>query len=376
MPPINPIIGPTLPWAIVCCYMDGTHPDPGFLSELRDLFITNPASLSSYFRDQSLGAIDLSQSDVFGWYPCGWNVRSTEGVFNTYPGITKSLDRPTCVAQARKVLLENVGNVMWKYRGIIAVFNFAVNGGFSGTDVAYGMNGTMSAVDWAEYGWATCRNCLSLLKPTTIGACTNPRGAIGAGPSVHVVDTGNGLAVPTDNTVLGTAGGFSPCSKCDCMYDAAAAQAGVTCAGGGQHTPATSTPYYMLAWKNPVGGAGRQVPGSRCITSSRRTLSIPPRSRTRRSPQTAESTRCAPRTGPISPDTQESVLATISSSCAHGTIPGIARFSMREEAPVHRPSLSRSTTCRPCCRPDCSCRTADHRWWKASGSRAETGWVA
>ena len=243
------VTNPNVPWAIVLCALNGTKPDPAIPAQLRDLIITNPAGLSAFWRDQSLGTIDLSKSDVFGWFPCGWSVRPSDGGA-IYPGIASHIARPDIVAHARSVLEANVGYLLaGAYRGIIAVYNFSVDGGNSASNVAYGLNGLTSPVDWAEAGWRRCTYCHSMISPSGAGRpCTNSKAAAG-----HSAFDGWTWAIPTDSTIPQMQGGFAACSKCGCLFDTTAAAKGTTCAAGGGHASAAGAPYFAMQWADPLG---------------------------------------------------------------------------------------------------------------------------
>jgi hypothetical protein len=259
------ITNPTLPWAIVLCQLEGSHPDPSIVTSMYELFVSNPRSLATFWRDQTYGAVDLTGSKVFGWYPCGWAIHTSPPEFLTpiHPGVTASVPRPTVVAQARQVLVNhNSPEILAEFRGVIAVYNFSVSGGFSGADVAYGLDGATSGLDWAESGWQQCQNCTSMIAPLGFNLpCTNT--SVGAGhtrPGAYPDGTIPVFGVCTDALVAGTLGGFAACWKCGCLFDASMETGSVTCAAGARHGAAAGSPYYAMLWADPLnGGDGRNL---------------------------------------------------------------------------------------------------------------------
>lgn len=60
-----------LPWAVILCRFKGSSPDPALEEPIekfyREIFTPGTGGLVEYWRDVSLGAIDISGSRVFGW---------------------------------------------------------------------------------------------------------------------------------------------------------------------------------------------------------------------------------------------------------------------------------------------------------------------
>lgn len=55
------------PWAILLCRFKGMHADPDIEAFYREIFAAGTGGLVEYWRDVSLGAIDVSGSTIFGW---------------------------------------------------------------------------------------------------------------------------------------------------------------------------------------------------------------------------------------------------------------------------------------------------------------------
>src|SRR5262245_10593409 len=81
------------PWAIILCKFSEDFPDTSPMHYYRDLFTVadtgSPWNLVRYFHDYSHGSLDLTGSQVFGWYQLTqsfWNDYQTLG-----PGARGSL---------------------------------------------------------------------------------------------------------------------------------------------------------------------------------------------------------------------------------------------------------------------------------------------
>jgi hypothetical protein len=187
------ISDPTKPWAIVLCALEGSSPSPQIGVDFANMFRFGFGGVADFWRDQSLGAIDVSASEPFGWFPCGWTVLDTPGI-TPYPGITSGGDRGVAAQQARAVLTaNNPGLDLGRFRGVLSVFNFPVNGGNMGADVVCGINAVGCPLSWAERGWYRCLKCTALTKSSTAGlACF-----VGPGTS-HALDAREYL-VPADS---------------------------------------------------------------------------------------------------------------------------------------------------------------------------------
>lgn len=61
----------TLPWAVILCRFKGSAPDPNLENPIeqfyQEIFKPGSGGLVEYWRDASLGVIDISGSRVFGW---------------------------------------------------------------------------------------------------------------------------------------------------------------------------------------------------------------------------------------------------------------------------------------------------------------------
>lgn len=84
---VPPISDPKKKWAVVFCALEGSAPDSSVTGELASMFRLSPAqrafprptppyrfSVADFWHDQSLGVVDVSDSPVYGWYPCGWTM--------------------------------------------------------------------------------------------------------------------------------------------------------------------------------------------------------------------------------------------------------------------------------------------------------------
>jgi hypothetical protein len=55
------------PWAVLLCRFKGLDKDPRIETFFREIFARGTGGLVEYWRDVSLGGIDISDSAIFGW---------------------------------------------------------------------------------------------------------------------------------------------------------------------------------------------------------------------------------------------------------------------------------------------------------------------
>jgi hypothetical protein len=272
---VSTISDPKKKWAIVFCALEGSSPDPSVLDELARMFRLSAAghafprptlpylfSVADFWHDQSLGVIDVSDSPVFGWYPCEWTMLGAPGL-TAYPGIDGNWPDPdnnsrrVFAAQAREILKAALARLgrragppfrLGDFRGVLSVWNFPVSGGQTGTDVVYGLNGTAGPLSWSDGNWHRCWLCSSLVRLglSTLGSSC----AVGGS---HDPNMNTQYLVPTVAVTQGSRE-LRVCAKCGTLYSGRASN---VCPAGAGHVPGLTSLYWMMSdWAAPIGDPG------------------------------------------------------------------------------------------------------------------------
>ena len=248
MPPIK---DPKKKWAVVLCKLDGSHPSSDVTQRFRDWFALSGTptryTIADFWHDQSFGEIDVSQTDVIDWLPCGWGVLASPIAHASYPGVDQSLGGARSRYRDLAIEVLNTSRGPNDYRGVICVFNFPVDGGNIGNDVVHGLGGVAGDLDWAESGWAQCIRCNVLVRfgaAAKTGVClqgsTHNRGA-----SQHLV--------PTDAALDQAGGPFRLCGNCGGLYLSGGTTTSM-CPAGGAHQAASPTEYRLMSnWASTIG---------------------------------------------------------------------------------------------------------------------------
>jgi hypothetical protein len=117
---VPPLDYPKKKWAVVLCALEGSSGDPAVadqfsrlfrISAHRRLFQTSvdlyEFTVADFWHDQTFGVVDVSDSPVYGWYPCGWTMIGDTRL-PPFPGIDGNWpdkkEREVYKQQARLVL--------------------------------------------------------------------------------------------------------------------------------------------------------------------------------------------------------------------------------------------------------------------------------
>jgi hypothetical protein len=248
------VADPKKPWAVILLALEGSTPNPQVIADFRTLFsysggIMAPLqghrsfTLADFWRDVSLGHIDVSSSEVFGWYTCGWSVLKSRRM-PAFPGMSEGIGRGDWAAHARFILqLNNQSLSLAKYRGVLSVWNFPTNGGSQGADVVYGLNGVGGDLAWAERGWRWCESCSALVGGQVAGLACPAAGQHQLGPT-------RDYFVPTQPSLAQSAA-FLACLKCGGLFGGAVGQG--VCAAGGPHQAGSTAYRVMAGWGSCLG---------------------------------------------------------------------------------------------------------------------------
>jgi hypothetical protein len=211
------------------------------------------STLVDFWKDSTLGLVDIAGSEVFGWYDSGYTMIGSAGLA-PYIGVSEGGPSPVrgdLVAHARVVLQQNnPGLDLSRFRSILAVYNFDLNAGQSGEDVVYGLK--PGALSWAQGKWNPCATCSGLFRSDA--AASICAGSVGSTPFAHTKN-GDEVQVPTVSTLLSGLGGFSTCRRCGVLYELARANG---CPAGGAHADDGSRFYLPSDWASTFGSSGWQ----------------------------------------------------------------------------------------------------------------------
>jgi hypothetical protein len=241
---------PTGPWAVVLMSIEGSSPPADVPARMQQLFRrSDPGidpTLADFWHDVTQGTVDISTSDVFGWYDSGFTMIGTPGL-TPYPGVAGSFQRPAPVDHARTVLQQNnPGLDLSHYRSILAVYNFGCDGGNSGRDVVWG-TAIGDTLSWAESGWRRCQKCSCLVITAGASSPCSEGGTHDVPPSEPV------RFAPTNSGTLSSTSGYTTCGKCGRMF-ASSTTAG--CPAGGAHASDGSAYYLLTGWAGGIGDGG------------------------------------------------------------------------------------------------------------------------
>jgi len=246
---------PQKPWAVVLCSIEGSSPPPSTADLFRGFFSPSPthSTVVDFWKDSTLGLVDIGGSEVFGWYDSGYTMIGTPQL-SSYIGVTEGGPSPLrgdLISHARALLQSNnPGLDLSRFRSILAVYNFDVNGGQSGEDVVYGLQ--PGALSWARRNWSRCKTCSGLFRwDAAASICA---GSVGSTPFAHTRD-GDELQVPNVPTLLSSLGGFSTCLRCGVLYELASANG---CPAGGAHANDGSLFYLPMNWASTFKSSGWQ----------------------------------------------------------------------------------------------------------------------
>jgi hypothetical protein len=228
------ISDPKKPWVIVSQFLGGTQPPGSLINELQVLFAGKQlggTSIADFWRDQTLGVVDVAQSVVKPWQGSGWEIKN-------HPGKDGGVSRQSLADHAKGA----VGN-MGDYRGVIAIYNYNCNAGDVGRDVVFGLGGYGSTPVWADDAWRQCTKCNRMVSLPLQGLACAAGGSHTIRPRsfMTVTDT----EVPKLRVV-------EVCKTCGTLFASDVdARVGVTeCPSGGSHTSLLSV-NVLAGWPDP-----------------------------------------------------------------------------------------------------------------------------
>ena len=251
------IADPQKPWAVVLCSIEGSTAQPALVDVFRALFSASAthSTIVDFWKDSTLNLVDLSGSQVFGWYDSGYTMIGSRGL-SSYIGVSEGGPSPIrgdLVAHARQVLQQNnPGLDLSQFRSILAVYNFDFSAGQSGEDVAYGL--LPGPLSWAQLHWSHCTTCSGLFRSDAAGSVC--AASVGGTPFAHTTD-GNELQVPNVATLQGALAGFSTCRRCGVLYELTRTNG---CPAGGAHADDGTRLYLPSNWESSwASGVGRDA---------------------------------------------------------------------------------------------------------------------
>lgn len=224
---LTPHVGGTTPFAVILCRFNDLPELTTPKSVFEDFLKIGKGGIGDYYHDISFGALDLSGSNVFGW----WTMKY--GYFKD-----GTLRRTAWMDEARRLAKVN-GLDLTPYYGVLAIVNSYPDDSASGGrhDFVLGR-----PPNWGQNGWSYCSKCFGLVAPVGGGVCPADGGAHSTGGSMDYR-----LAV-ADPTFPGQKG-WKFCSRCACLVFTLSGNS--VCAAGGKHDTAAGGDYSIA-----IGTAG------------------------------------------------------------------------------------------------------------------------
>ncbi len=169
--------GPT-PWAVILCQFSDV-PKPSIPdSAFKDLFTVGRHGVADYFGDISYGAVDLSASEVFGWWPMGYSYAKDGG-----------LTREHFLEEAKRLFREKVKDKdLSSFYGVVAIVNGDPDdSNVGGRDFVLGLE-----PDWGQKGWGWCAKCEGMVfSGSGTGVCPADKGP-------HSLSSGTPYRLPVE----------------------------------------------------------------------------------------------------------------------------------------------------------------------------------
>jgi hypothetical protein len=219
------LAGPT-PFAIVLCrFRDVPVPDIPRSRFFDFVAREGGGGLFDYWRDVSYGMIDLTGSEVFGWYTMKYSFVHD----GADPFRNGSQGRRAWIEEAFRLASENGVNVK-RFRSIIAVVNANVDDSNLGQNTAVGIGGS-----WGQTNWRRCRKCQGLAYGASPGACP-------AGGSHDFL--GSHYALSASDADFPGESNWRLCGKCQGLAYNGTRSPGA-CPAGGVHDHSASADYRL-----------------------------------------------------------------------------------------------------------------------------------
>lgn len=220
-PRLTMLKGPT-PFAVVLCrFKDVPEPDIPQSRFLDFVARSGTGGLVDYWRDISYGMVDLTGSEVFGWYTMKYSF--------VHDG-TKS--RGAWIEEAIRLAGDNRVNLK-RFHAVMAVVNGRVDDSNSGRNTAMEIGGY-----WGQANWRWCRKCQGL----GYGGAAAP-GACPAG-GTHDFAASASYSLSVDDASFPGERNWRVCAKCNGLAYNGNRDPGA-CPAGGTHDYARSAEYRL-----------------------------------------------------------------------------------------------------------------------------------
>jgi Gametolysin peptidase M11 len=235
-----PILKGPVPLAVVLCRFN----DVPVLDIPRSRFFDfvsqyGRGGLFDFWRDVSYGTIDLTGSEVFGWYTMKYSFvhDGLDPLKNGRQG------RFAWISEAIRLAAEN-GVDLSRFYAVIAVVNANVDDSNAGRNTAMGIGGS-----WGQTNWRWCQKCQGLgYAGFSSGVC--PSGG------AHDFTASSNYALSIDDAAFPGQDNWRWCDKCQGLAYAGNAMPG-QCPAGGVHDGSRSADYRLGAGK--VGYPGQNL---------------------------------------------------------------------------------------------------------------------
>jgi hypothetical protein len=235
-------IGSKTRFAVILCQFDDLPPLSISSAAFKNYIAgSGKGSLADYWRDISYGNIDLTASDVYGWYTMQYSyVRNG------------NLGRGAWIAEAKRLAAEN-GVDLSPYYGVIAVVNSNPDDSEAGRDFALGVK------EWSQTNWWRCTKCQALsYQNVTDGSPPGPCPAGGVHDQSGTYDYHLPLNVPS----IPGQKRWRRCIKCQGLVYGGNPSPG-PCVTGGEHVY-TDSDEYTVFWSSEAKFPGAEAKWQWC----------------------------------------------------------------------------------------------------------------
>ena len=234
MPPF--LRGPA-PFALILCSFNDI-PLPNIPKSQFFNFVTQygRGGLYDYWRDVSYGQIDLSGSEVFGWYQMKYSF-FLDGLD---PFKNGTQGRFAWIAEAIRLAGANGVDLSRFYGVIVAVNAYGVDNSNAGRNTVFQVGGS-----WGQSNWKWCNKCEGLTFAGSAGNC--PAGG------VHDHNGSGDYSLALNDAAFQGQDGWKLCNKCQGICFTGSADLG-PCPNGGKHDHTGSGNYKLALGKVGFGG--------------------------------------------------------------------------------------------------------------------------